>query len=110
MQSVRVALTTSSIRIEPAEVPTGTVVLKLENLSMAAHSVVVLRTALPFEEIAHEAGDAAALLGMGMLARVEIAPTATAELKMILPAARYVIMCSEQAHYDYGMRTALRVK
>lgn len=108
--AVRAALTSSTIRVEPAEVVSGPVLLKLENMSMSPHSVVVLRTDTPYDKIAMDPTDPDDLLRKGMVARVEVPGQQTAELKMILPRGRYVVLCGHVEHYEWGMRAPLVVR
>ncbi len=107
---VRAALTSSTIRVEPAEVASGPVLVKLENMSAVVHSVVLLRTDAPYDKIALDPTDPDDLTKKGMIARVEVPGQQTAELKMILPRGRYVVLCGHVDHYQWGMRAPLLVR
>lgn len=107
---VRAALTSSTIRVEPAEVPSGYVLLKLENMSMAPHSAVILRTDTPYDQIVLDPSAPNDLITKGMVARVEVPGQQTAELKITLARGRYVVLCGHVEHYEWGMRAPLVVR
>jgi len=108
---VRAALTTSTIRLEPEEVPSGMVTLSVENLTMIAHSVVVVRTDLSYDELRLDPNDpmriedAAVIRSTGVMVGNE-----KRELSVVLGPGKYVVICAQPAHYGYGMRAPLTVR
>jgi uncharacterized cupredoxin-like copper-binding protein len=95
-----------------AKAAAGTVTFTIKNTGAVMHEFVVIKSDLATDKLPATAEgkvDEASTELSGIDEVEDIAPGATATLKVDLAVGRYVLICNIPGHYTGGMRTALEV-
>jgi len=109
--TVAVTLTDKAVALDATAVPAGAVTFKVRNGGTIVHSLVLLKTDVPHDQIPADPNDAARVQQTGILRETgQLAVGETKQFAVRLAVGSYVLICNEPAHYLVGMHTPLTVR
>ena len=106
---IRVDLKDYTVTLTSTEMRAGTITLLGFNSGGTGHEVVVLKTDLAADKLPIDPQTQKAKEDGKQGAVSEIAPGKTGNLRLDLPAGRYVVICNVPTHYQLGMHAELKV-
>jgi uncharacterized cupredoxin-like copper-binding protein len=109
--NITVTLTDKEIALSQSDVDAGSVTFTIVNKGTTVHSLVLMKSDLPHDNIPADPKDPAKVQETGSIAVTgQLAVGASMQLSRKLVAGNYVLVCNEPAHYIVGMHTGLVVK
>ena len=107
---VAVALADGAIKVDPATVQHGKADFNVNNASTKAHSLVVLKTDTPPEQLAVD--NSGHVTNNGKVGKVDSfsGPNVTKKLTVDLKPGHYVLVSDVGGDYQQGMRAAFTVQ
>lgn len=109
--TVAVTLTDKAVALDVTAVPAGPVNFKVRNGGTIVHSLVLLKTDVPHDQIPSDPNDAARVQQTGILRETgQLAVGETKQFAVRLAAGSYVLLCNEPAHYLVGMHAPLTAR
>ena len=107
--TVAVTLADDSVALDPADVPSGRILLEATNEGSMTHEIEIFAGAEEGAELPVEA-NVADTTGLTLLDEVEdIVPGATGTLTVELEPGTYLVVCNLPGHYAAGMSAFLTV-
>ena len=108
---VTATLTDKAITLDVDSVPAGPVKFTVINAGTIVHSLVLLKTDTPHDQIPADKADPARVDEAGILRTTgQFGVGETREFSVQLVAGKYVLVCNEPAHYIVGMHAPFTVK
>ncbi len=108
---VSVTLTDNAVAVSQPGAATGTVTFSVANSGSVVHSLILLKTDVPYDKLPADPQDASKVQQTGLLRETgQIAVRTSKEFSVKLAPGNYVLLCNEPGHYLVGMRTAFTVK
>jgi len=109
---VTVTLADTSVKLSAASLPAGNVTFTVTNSGTTDHEFVVLQTNTAHGALPPDPANPNTVLETGLLGKIQsLAPHASGQLTLTLPAGNYVVLCNNAAHYSaLGMHAALSVR
>lgn len=99
--TVTVTLVDTGIRLSTTSVSAGTVTFNVTNAGTTPHEFVVLQTNIAQNALPPDPSNPAIAQEPGFLGKVaNLQPKQAGTLTLALPAASYVLICNEPAHYS----------
>ena len=110
-ETLRVALTSTSIQLDISEVKAGKVTFEVTGSpdSNTTHELVVLKTDMPDDRLPVQKETVAESRFKKMGEVEDIAPGKCKRLTLNLTPGRYVLICNRPGHYSMGMHASLVV-
>lgn len=109
--TVTVMMSDKEITLSTAEVPAGLVTFMVMNRGTIVHSLVVIRTDVPNDQMPLDPADLSKVKETGSIAATgQMVAGSGKQIQRQLTPGKYVLVCNEPAHYAVGMHTGLVVK
>ena len=109
--NLMVTMGDKAISLSQTEVPAGLVTLMVMNHGTIVHSLVVIRTDTPDDQMPLDPSDESKVKEAGSIAATgQMSAGAMKQIQRQLTPGKYVLVCNEPAHYAVGMHTGLVVK
>lgn len=109
--TVMVRMGDKDIALSQNELSAGLVAFTVMNAGTIVHSLVLIRTDVPHDQMKLDAADPSKVDEKGSIAVTgQMAVGAMARFERSLVAGKYVLVCNEPAHYAVGMHAGLVVK
>jgi len=99
------------ITLSADEVPAGQVTFMIMNRGTIVHSLVIVRTDVPHDQMALDPNDPSKVSETGSIAVTgQMDVGSGKQISRRLVPGKYVLVCNEPAHYAVGMHRGLVVK
>lgn len=108
---VRVTLTDSSLKPEPASVPAGKITFVAMNSGTVEHELVILKTDLPVDALKVSGNKVDEKASGHEIGEIDEFKAGKTESKTFtLQSGEYVLFCNIAGHYQQGIRSAFTVQ
>jgi uncharacterized cupredoxin-like copper-binding protein len=109
--TITVTMGDKEIALSQADIAAGAITFNVINSGTIVHSLVLMKTDTPHDQMPLDSSDASKVKETGTIAVTgQMAVGTSKQISRQLAAGKYVLVCNEPAHYAVGMHTGLVVK